>query len=283
MIFFKLEQTFGTYQTFTKNNYRVISYLQRLYGEPLDITRVSFHHSNKPYLPDTSMNIPFHETWLLTIGFTFFALIVLYIIYSLFKRFISIFHNTTTKKEKGGCLGCLFKFVVIVFLLVFSFLLIAFAVYIQSFHTFTKEKIIAEIVCEKINNNKLLKFTIIGKEKNYQNYNFNDSFRGDDWFVDGQFLKWNSLGDFLGLPMMYRITRIGGITHDLTDKSESFVKDFANDDVHSIWNLMYGLGRYFPLIENVAPYTIVNAPEKGKVFRIYINSSGFNIKSVDRL
>lgn len=232
------------------------------------------------------MHIPFKETWLLDVGLVILIITVIFTTMFLLKRLLNIFRKKEKKKySREGCFGCLLKFLFLNVLLWFSIAMVSLAAFIQSFDTFTKQKLVAQVECEKINfNGYTMRFIITPQYGANAGISKQFYLNGDLWFVEGHILKWGNWLNFLGLHTMYKITRIGGAYWRSEDElSESrTIFSLAKNEIPPTWRWLYKFGGSLPLMQDVYMNRISKPPAYNKLFRIYVATSGFSLETVNK-
>lgn len=232
------------------------------------------------------MDIPFRESWLLDIGLVILLIILSLIIIFFLRRMLDFFRKKDNKKYKQeGCFGCLFKLLFLNVLFWFGMAIIALAAFIQSFHSFTKQKLVAEVTCEKIDyNDYTMRFSISQKYGANAGTPIQLYLRGDKWFVEGDILKWSAWANFFGLHTMYRIRRVGGVYWRTEDelKRPRTIKSLVRDEVPYKWIWLYKFGSSLPIIQDVYGISISKTPAYNKKFKIFVTTSGFSTETIDK-
>jgi len=228
------------------------------------------------------MNTPFYETLLLDIGFVVLLLAAGAIIYFFIQRIWDIFRKKT-KYENEGCFGFLLKFLLLIFLLLLSLSFIGFAVLVQTFQGFSDLELVAEVTCEKVDND-VLRFIITQKYGTKDGKTDTLSLKGDKWFIKGDIIKWKNQGSFWDFPNWYRITEVGAyyqrnVGKKLRKKASYYL---LKKKIPITWNWLYNVGKKMPLSYGLYGKMISETPDSTKKYKIYVTTTGFFIKSVDR-
>ena len=231
-------------------------------------------------------DFPFYESVIIYIGLAtiFLGLIIFSImIYQALDRSFRK-KKEDEKKAPPGCLNQLTKVLLIFLMIAFGFAILFFGAFIQSLTTFTKQELVAEILCREIDkDNNSMKIILI--EKKGRNANIPQEFllTGDRWFLRGDIIKWDNWVNFLGLHTMYKLNRIGGFFTDTKMESELKPTQYSlvPEEETPKWRWLYKYGYRLPLISNVYGSSVSQYPELRKVFKIYVTLSGFSIGTED--
>jgi len=231
-----------------------------------------------------NFDFPLSESIIIYIGFaTIFLGLIMFVIlvYQTLKR---SFSKKEDEKEKPspGCLIQLIKVLLITLLVMFGFTMVFLGAFIQSFTAFTKEELVAEVLCQEIKSSEYsMKLVLI--EKKGRNANIYREFflNGDQWFIRGDIIKWDDWVNFLGLHTMYKLTRIGGYFTNPKNESELRTTHYSltPEEQTPFWRWLYKNGYKLPLINDVYGNSVYKYPAIYKVFKVYVTTSGFSIET----
>lgn len=184
------------------------------------------------------------------------------------------------KKLEPGCITMLVKTLFISVLIGLGFLVIVFGVFVQSLTSFTKQEVVAEVSCQKVDSdNHSMTITLL--EKKSSNANIPQQFLliGDQWFIRGDIVRWESWLNLFGLKTMYKLTRIGGYFTNAQQEKESGTTQYSlvPEEESPEWRWLYKNGYKLPFISDVYGNSVYQYPDLNKVFRIYVTANGFAI------
>lgn len=193
--------------------------------------------------------------------------------------------NKDDEKIPPGCLYQLTKALFIAVMIVLGLAVMFFGAFVQSLTTFTKQDLIAEVLCKEIDvKNNSMKIILI--EKKGRNANVPQEFwlTGDRWFVRGDIIRWETWLNFLGLNTMYKLTRIGGYFIDTRKEAELKPSQYSlvPEEETPKWRWLYKNGYDLPLIKAVYGNSVSQYPELRKAFKIYVTPNGFTLGAEDK-
>lgn len=198
----------------------------------------------------------------------------------IYKAFQGPSTNKDGEKIPAGCLNQLLKIVLIFALIAFGVAIMFFGAFLQSLSSFNKQELVAEVLCQEIDEASH-SMKIILTEMKGGNANVPQEFllTGDRWFLRGDIIKWESWINFFGLHTMYKLNRIGGYFMDTKEESESKPTQYSlvPEEETPKWRWLYKYGYELPLIKAVYGNSVSQYPELHKVFQIYVTISGFSI------
>ncbi len=171
----------------------------------------------------------------------------------------------------------------------FLFLLILFAAAaalgigfgLRSYRVFTGEQLIATVEClpapPDSGFNFRLRLTPVvsgGKElaRTYGIY-------GQQWMAGGEYLKWHSWLNLLGVKNRYKLTRLSGRYIDASNERYNPRAVYAlNGGTGEMWLLLYKIQNSLPFVEAVYGNAAYTLAEPGGTWGIYITHSGYIIR-----
>ena len=220
------------------------------------------------------MNIPFHESFLVDTALVILLVIAGFFIYFVFHRLTDWIRREKKYKEEG-CFGCLLKFLLLTILIVGGIHFLAFAAYIQTFHSFVEDQLIGVIRCEEsqYQSGKLnIELTL-----NHNQETIRTELLGERWQIKGEILTFKHFFTFLGIKPMYRINYITGkfASKSTNSKIENNVYNLIHYKNYKNWTWFYELGANFPAIRRIKEVSISEAPLAGSKRNIFITSQSF--------
>jgi len=231
-----------------------------------------------------NFDFPFTESIIIYIGLaTIFVGLLMFsiMIYQALNRYFGKKEEKEKEEKKApGCLNQLIKVLLISIMIAVGFAIMFFGAFIQSLTTFTREELVAEVLCQEIDkDNNSMKIILIEKKGNNANVPQEFLLTGDRWFVRGDIIKWENWVNFLGLHTMYKLNRIGGYFTDTKKESELKPTHYSlvPEEETPKWRWLYKYGYKLPLIRDVYGSSVSQYPELRKIFKIYVTLSGFSI------
>lgn len=230
------------------------------------------------------LDFPFEVGLIIYLALASFALAVLTLLVLIINRVRRTVQRTRGKSIKRISVtqhSLRFIFTIIWILLSTSILFLA--AFVQSYKSFTREELAAEIRCEPITGNGArqsmqLNFTPVydGVRGNTQQFTLN----GDQWAVEGHIIKWDNWLNFAGLHTMYKLTRIKGRYVRIEDERSRrpSVYSLVEREEEPPWRWLYEYGHRLRFVTAVYGNTVYTYPSKRRTFQIYVTTSGFTVK-----
>jgi len=231
------------------------------------------------------MNVPFHETVLLDIGIVLLLIVLGYFIFFLLNRILTFIYKKDDKKSDEGCFAYLLKFLFFISLVFFCITFIGFSALVQTYNIFDGTKLIAEVVCEPIPGDRnTMSFRITYKDGAIEEPTTQFLFQGDEWFVQGDIIKWSDGFSLFGLSKWYKITKLGNITQQSIDKRIRYrtVYDLTKDEIPQNWRWLYNFGKNMPFADGLYGIRISHPPDSQFKYEIYVSSEGFSINPITK-
>jgi len=174
--------------------------------------------------------------------------------------------------------GNLFRFLVVFLWIAVSAAILFFAAFIQSYKSFTKEELVAEIRCvplEDRSDSMFLEISKIegGRKLSSQEFILN----GDQWALEGDVLKWDDWLNFIGFHTMFKLTRLRGrfVNYEDEISQKPSVFSLVKSENNPKWRWLYKYGHKLRFVSAVYGNTVYTYPAKGKVYEVYVTTSGF--------
>jgi hypothetical protein len=149
--------------------------------------------------------------------------------------------------------------------------------FLRSYHAFTLERPVAEILSEPLGAARTSRITVIQLDPPLSREFL---IRGDQWMIEGDILKWDDWLNFLGLETRYRLTRVRGryvsTRHETLERPT--VYSLVRDEHHPFWKFLYEYGHRLPLVSTVyggAVFQVTGGPHR---FFLYAGPSGFIVR-----
>ena len=241
-----------------------------------------------------NFDFPFAESIIIYTGIVvvFLGIIMLlYFMYQAWQRSMA----KREKKEKPakkepiklqpGCLTFLVKTLIISFLIVLGLMIMFLGAFLQSMTSFTREELVAEVTFEEIDAiNNTMKGILIEKKGNNANMRQEFFLIGDQWFVRGDIIKWDSWLNFFGLHTMYKLTRMGGYFTDPRRENREPPTNYSlvPEEETPKWRWLYKYGYELAFVNDVYGNSVYKYPQLNRIFKIYVTPTGFTIGTDDK-
>lgn len=160
----------------------------------------------------------------------------------------------------------------IIFLIIFAFAtsFIYLSLFLQTFSRYTYEERIGWVYAEKMD--KTIKTTFFDEKTNRLHW-FNLS--GDQWMVDGYFLRWSLILRWLGASSYYRVTRFTGRWEKPEGKITSVYQIYPEE---KLWRFLLKYGEKIPFVDAAYGIGVFQYPNQD-TFYLYINDTGFILRT----
>jgi hypothetical protein len=159
----------------------------------------------------------------------------------------------------------------IAFLILLGFALSAIylSLFLQTFSRYTQEDTIGWIHAAREDE----KIIIVYQEaKNQERHYFN--LLGDQWMVEGYFLRWNLALRWLGAGSYYRVTRFTGRWEESNDKPMSAYQVYPEE---FLWKILLKYDNKLPFVDAAYGIGAFQYPSND-TFTLYINDTGFILR-----
>ena len=189
---------------------------------------------------------------------------------------IIMFFFALSKLRRGHLMASGANGLIGLMLLIVGGTLTALALNLQTYHSLTGERDVAELSFQQLAPQYFrlrLKYPDSDRVKVY-------TLQGDEWQLDARILKWQGLASLLGLSTQYRVERLSGRYHDIAQEQSEprSVHALVSDAGLDLWALarrhkqwlpwvdaVYGTAAYLPMA-NDARYK-VRVTQSGLVAR----------------
>jgi len=174
-----------------------------------------------------------------------------------------------------------FRFATTILWLTASLAVLFTAAFVQSFQTFTKEELVAEVKCAPLPDapgSMLMQLTPFLQGEKLKTQGF--VLQGDQWALEGNILKWDDWLNFAGLHTMYKLTRVRGRHLNIDDERQRppSVYSLAAEENTPGWQWLYKYGYRLRFVDSVYGNTVYTYPSEEHVFQVYVTTSGFSVK-----
>lgn len=180
---------------------------------------------------------------------------------------ITAFVNLVKKKRKLKKFFSSF----IIFLITFGFAtsFIYLSLFLQTFSRYTDEQKIGWVYAEE--KTDTIKITYYDGVNNRYHWS---KISGEQWMIDGYFLRWSLALRWLGAGAYYRVTRFTGRWSDPEKQTMSVYQIHPEE---KLWKFLLKHGGKIPFIDTAYGIGAFQYPNKDTV-DIYINDTGFILR-----
>ena len=152
-----------------------------------------------------------------------------------------------------------------------------FGFFLRSYHAFTHERPVAEILTEP---SGVEKTSLVSLAQFDSRTSRQFLIRGDQWMIEGDILKWDDWLRFLGLETRYRLTRLRGryVSTEEETRQRPTVYSLVKDEHHPLWKFLYKYGPRLPFVSTVyggAAFQVAGGPRR---YLLYVGPSGFVVR-----
>jgi hypothetical protein len=174
-----------------------------------------------------------------------------------------------TIKRKRTFRQFLTALITFLILLGFGTSFIYLSLFLQTFSRYTREDKIGWIYAERTDE----KITMVFYDEQKQDLHYFDLL-GDQWMVEGYFLRWSLALRWIGAGSYYRVTRFTGRWEDPYDKSMSVYQVYPEE---FLWKLLLKYDDKLPFVDAAYGIGAFQYPAKD-TFSLYINDTGFILR-----
>ena len=154
-------------------------------------------------------------------------------------------------------------------ILAFASSFIYLSLFLQTFSRYTGEERIGWVYAEAVNDSTRITFF----QKDTERLHF-FTLVGDQWMVDGYFLRWSTVLRWLGADAYYRITRFSGRWIQGEDRITSIYQLHPEE---KIWRFLLRHAEKIPGVDAAYGIGIFQYPSPD-TFYLYINDTGFILR-----
>jgi hypothetical protein len=210
-----------------------------------------------------------------SVGFLLGILFLLIFIIRRFRWLIKIF--TKDKIKLPGTIASFRNLLFILFWTATFAVILATALFLRSYYAFTWEKPIAKITIEPVSEpqtNRIILTQFVTPDSQTTSLFL---IKGDQWVLEGDVLKWDTLLNYFGLHSRYRLTRIRGRYLRTQDEisHQSTIYSLIKDEDHILWRNLYQFGHLLPIVDTVYGNAIFQYSSRRETYWVYLNNTGF--------
>ena len=164
-----------------------------------------------------------------------------------------------------------FIYSIVIFLIIFAFAsaFIYLSLFLQTFSRYTKEEKIGWVYAEALDDTT--RVTFFEQSENRMHF-FN--LTGDQWMIEGYFLRWSTALRWLGADAYYRITRFSSRWEHAED---TIVTIYQMHPEESLWRFLLKHAQSIPGVDTAYGIAAFQYPSPD-TFYVYINDTGFILR-----
>ncbi|MFQ5769511.1 MAG: hypothetical protein ACE5HX_03175 [bacterium] len=171
-----------------------------------------------------------------------------------------------------------FRFILTIFWIAISAAILFLAAFIQSYQSFTKKELVAEVRCLPLEDRKgamFLELTPVNAGQIQEARKF--LLNGDQWALEGDILKWDDWVNFIGLHTMFKLTRVRGRYVNYQDeiRQPPSVYSLVEREDDPQWRWLFKYGHKLRFVSAVYGNTVYTYPSENNIYEIYVTTSGF--------
>ncbi len=228
------------------------------------------------------LNFPFKTTLAILLAAVSLSLAVLTLFFLLINRIRRIIRRVRFQHIRYITIAeHIFRFTLTFLWIAVSAAILFLAAFVQSYQSFTKQELVAEVRCVPLadgTDSMFMELTPVvdGKQQSPREF----LLKGDQWALEGDILKWDDWLNFAGLHTMYKLTRIRGRYVDYQDEvsRKPSVYSLVEHESDPRWRWLYKYGHRLRFVDAVYGNTVYTYPSEKNVYEIYVTTSGFMVK-----
>lgn len=228
-----------------------------------------------------SFDLPFELTSIIVIGLASVAMACLFffaMVANRLRRLVLRARGHVVKRT--GVLQNGLRFLLVIIWVLASVAVLFMAAFAQSFKTFNKKELVAEVTSQPIGEepgSMLLTLTQIADERKQPPEAF--IVNGDQWALEGDVVKWDEWLNFAGLHTMFKLTRVRGRFEKTADElsNAASVYSLVAREERPEWRWLYKNGYRMRFVDAVYGSTVFTYPDPAKTFLVYVTTSGFAV------
>ena len=151
----------------------------------------------------------------------------------------------------------------------FASAFIYLSLFLQTFSRYTQEEKIGWVYAEGVNDTT--RVTFFEQSENCMHF-FN--LTGDQWMIEGYFLRWSTALRWLGADAYYRITRFSSRWEQAED---TFVSIYQMHPEENLWKFLLKHAQSIPGVDAAYGIAAFQYPSPD-TFYVYINDTGFILR-----
>ncbi len=192
-------------------------------------------------------------------GFVLFVAALVLLIHSIIK----------TAKRRRSIPRFLYSLLASVVIFAFAMSFIYLSLFLQTFSRYTHETNIGWVYAEVAGDST--KVTFYHESANRMHFM---NLAGDQWMIEGYFLRWNTALRWLGADAYYRITRFSGRWEQGEDRT---CKIYQVHPEERIWRFLLKHAEKIPGVETAYGIAAFQYPS-ADTFYVYVNDTGFILR-----
>jgi hypothetical protein len=227
-------------------------------------------------------NLPFSGSIPIYIALGVLILGLLSLIWFIYRRVSRLINLLRRRRvEHVGIIASTLRLLLILLVIAVSAATLFLFAFLQSYTAFTHLERIGTVYCTPVpdvENDMILRLVMVksptgGRIRQYR-------VLGEQWVIEGHILKWDNWLNFLGLPTMYKLTRVRGRYLKAEDEASmpSTAYSLVPNEEDPVWIWLYQYGARLPFVKAVYGNAAYTFPSTSKVFYLYASISGFMIQ-----
>lgn len=193
------------------------------------------------------------------IGLVFFMVALVILIHSIIK----------TVKRKRRITKFVYSILVSLVIFAFAAAFIYLSLFLQTFSRYTHEEKIGWVYAEAMDDSTRITFF----QENTNRMHF-FTLVGDQWMIDGYFLRWSTALRWLGADAYYRITRFSSRWEQGEDRITSIYQLHPEE---RLWKFLLRNAEKIPGVDAAYGIAAFQYPSMD-TFHVYINDTGFILR-----
>ena len=172
-------------------------------------------------------------------------------------------------KGKKSITRFIYSFLTSVILFAFASAFIYLSLFLQTFSRYTHEEKIGWVYAETLNDSAIV--TFFDQRENRMHF---FKLAGDQWMIEGYFLRWSTPLRWLGAGAYYRITRFSG-RHETPEDTVTTMYQMHPEE--GIWRFLLENAEKIPGVDTAYGIAAFQYPSPD-TFYVYINDTGFILR-----
>jgi hypothetical protein len=228
------------------------------------------------------LNPPFSGSIPIYIAIGVFILGVVLLIWFVYRRVTCLIGWIRRRPVEGaGVITSTLRLLIILLVIAISVATLLLLAFLQSYTSFTQLERIATVYCTPVpdsENDMFLRLVMVNSSTGgrIQEYRV----LGQQWVIEGHVLKWDNWLIFLGLPTMYKLTRVRGRYLKAEDEASmpSTAYSLVPKEEDPFWMWLYQHGSRLPFVKAVYGNATYTFPTASKALYLYVTTSGFMVQ-----
>lgn len=230
------------------------------------------------------LNFPFEPTVIILISSASLLLAMVTLLFLLGNRIRRTIKRMRFRQTKYIGIGQhVFRFTLTFLWIAVSAAILFLAAFIQSYQSFTKEELVAEVRCAPLQQDgaAAMHFELTPVVSNQRLPARTFLLNGDQWALEGDILKWDAWLNFAGIHTMYKLTRVRGrfVNYEDEINNRPSVYSLVEREDDPRWRWLYKYGHRLRFVDAVYGNTVYTYPSAESVFEVYVSTTGFMVKT----